>query len=107
MAGGVKEELAVAVAARNGAGQPALHAQAACRASLAQALLDQGIQAPVAHDAAFADVLRLQLKLRLGQHERVAAGAHQRRQRGQHQREGDEGQIARHQIKKRSGFRGV
>ena len=79
------KKFAVAIATRNAAGQPVQHLQPQRAATLAQALLYLGIKRGIFHNAAFANVLRLQLKLGLYQHKHMPRRAQIGAQGGQYQ----------------------
>ena len=80
----------VAVTARNRADQPMQNLQAVFRAAGANALLHYGIQGGIFYDACFANLARLQFKLRLDQHQHLPAGLQPRQHRRQHQSERNE-----------------
>src|SRR5215831_18125067 len=96
-----QEELAVAVAAGDRALEPVDDGEADRCARLAELALDLDVGGRVPDDAAFADVLRLQLELRLHEQEQVARG--ERRERGQDERERDEREVADDQIEAADG----
>src|SRR6185436_13801225 len=91
---GPDEKFSVAVAAVNGAGEIVAHGQAVVGAGGADALLDEGERRFVLDQPALADLLRLQLELRLDQHQQVAVRRDVARQGRQHQRHRDERDVA-------------
>src|SRR5437762_13369298 len=94
----MNEEFAVAVAAGDGAVEPAAHLQAELCAAIAYALFHYGVQRRIGDDAALADLPRLQLELRLDEHQQIAAVLEQRNECRQDQRERDERQVADDKI---------
>src|ERR1035437_2620277 len=69
---GTYKKFPVAVAACNRRFKPGCNRQTERGAGRAQALLNQQVQTGIFHDAAFADLARLQLKLRLHQRQQGA-----------------------------------
>src|SRR6185369_7668231 len=94
----VDKKFTVAVAARDRAVVPALHAQTQCRTAVAQAFLDDGVERRIRDDSALAYLPRLQFELRLDQHQRRATGLEQGHQRRQDQGERNERQVAGDQV---------
>ena len=98
---GLNKKFTVAVAALNGRVQPSADLQPQFGAAVAQALFYKFKMHRIAHNAALADLTRLQLKLRLDQHQQITAGLEQTHHGRQDQRERDERQVTGEKVKHR------